>query len=86
MKKVLLIYFFLGGCLTGMKAQNTSTALVNQTLPFQNTQLSAAQRADDLLARLTLEEKVSLMMDSSPAIPRLSIPQFQWWNEALHGV
>ena len=57
-----------------------------QTLPYQNPQLSAAQRADDLLSRLTLEEKVSLMMDSSPAIPRLGIPQFQWWNEALHGV
>ena len=57
-----------------------------QTLPYQNTQLSAAQRADDLIGRLTLEEKVSLMMDTSPAIPRLGIPQFQWWNEALHGV
>ena len=57
-----------------------------QTLPYQNPQLSAAQRADDLLGRLTLEEKISLMMDTSPAIPRLGIPQFQWWNEALHGV
>ena len=63
-----------------------STALVAQTLPYQNPQLPAAQRADDLLKRLTLEEKVSLMMDTSPAIPRLGIPQFQWWNEALHGV
>ena len=57
-----------------------------QTLPYQNANLSAAQRADDLLSRLTLEEKVSLMMDTSPAIERLGIPQFQWWNEALHGV
>ena len=57
-----------------------------QTLPYQNPALSAAQRADDLLSRLTLEEKVSLMMDTSPAIPRLGIPQFQWWNEALHGI
>ena len=57
-----------------------------QTLPYQNPNLSAAQRADDLLTRLTLEEKVSLMMDTSPAIERLGIPQFQWWNEALHGV
>ena len=57
-----------------------------QTLPYQNPQLSAQQRADDLLTRLTLDEKVSLMMDVSPAIPRLGIPQFQWWNEALHGI
>ena len=58
----------------------------SQTLPYQDASLSAGQRADDLLSRLTLEEKVSLMMDTSPAIERLGIPQFQWWNEALHGV
>ena len=57
-----------------------------QTLPYQNPNLSAAQRADDLLTRLTLEEKACLMMDRSPAIPRLGIPQFEWWNETLHGV
>ena len=57
-----------------------------QQLPYQNPSLTAAQRADDLIGRLTLEEKVSLMMDTSPAIERLGIPQFQWWNEALHGI
>jgi beta-glucosidase len=57
-----------------------------QTLPYQDASLSAGERADDLLGRLTLEEKVSLMMDTSPAIERLGIPQFQWWNEALHGI
>ena len=55
-------------------------------LPYQNPQLTAAERADDLLSRLTLDEKVKLMMDQSPAIARLGIPQFQWWNEALHGI
>ena len=63
-----------------------SMSLCAQTLPYQNPELSAAERADDLLGRLTLEEKVSLMMDTSPAIERLGIPQFQWWNEALHGI
>ena len=57
-----------------------------QSLPYQSASLSAGERADDLLGRLTLEEKVSLMMDTSPAIERLGIPQFQWWNEALHGI
>ena len=57
-----------------------------QSLPYQNANLSAGERADDLLGRLTLDEKVSLMMDTSPAIERLGIPQFQWWNEALHGI
>ena len=55
-------------------------------LPFQNPELSAGQRAEDLLGRLTLEEKVSMMMDTSPAIERLDVPSFQWWSEALHGV
>ena len=57
-----------------------------QTLPYQNPDLPFEQRADDLLKRLTLDEKIKLMMDSSPAIERLGIPQFQWWNEALHGL
>ena len=63
-----------------------TSALMAQMLPYQNPDLSAEQRADDLLGRLTLEEKSKLMMDVSPAIPRLGIPPFQWWNEALHGV
>ena len=63
-----------------------AASLQAQVLPYQDANLTAAQRADDLLGRLTLEEKVSLMMDTSPAIERLGIPQFQWWNEALHGI
>jgi beta-glucosidase len=63
-----------------------TSALMAQMLPYQNTRLTAEQRADDLLGRLTLEEKAKLMMDVSPAIPRLGIPAFQWWNEALHGI
>ena len=55
-------------------------------LPYQNPNLSPEERAEDLCSRLTLDEKANLMMDSSPAIPRLGIPQFQWWNEALHGI
>lgn len=43
-------------------------------------------KAEEMLGRLTLDEKISLMMDASPAIPRLGIPQFNWWSEALHGV
>lgn len=57
-----------------------------QQLPYQNPNLSAKERAADLCSRLTLEEKAQLMVNSSPAIPRLGIPEFSWWNEALHGV
>jgi beta-glucosidase len=55
-------------------------------LPYQNTSLSFEQRAADLVSRMTLEEKVSQMKDVAPAIPRLGIPAYNWWNEALHGV
>jgi beta-glucosidase len=43
-------------------------------------------RVEDLISRLTLEEKVSQMLFNSPAIPRLNIPEYNWWNECLHGV
>ncbi len=64
-------------------------ALINanaQVLPYQNPDLSAKERAEDLCSRLTLDEKAKLMMNLSPAIPRLGIPQFSWWSEGLHGV
>jgi beta-glucosidase len=44
------------------------------------------KRADDLLSRLTLEEKASQLMNDSPAIDRLGVPAYNWWNECLHGV
>ncbi|WP_199678552.1 glycoside hydrolase family 3 C-terminal domain-containing protein [Bacteroides sp. AM16-24] len=53
---------------------------------YKNPALSAEERAADLCSRLTLEEKAALMQNGSPAIPRLAIPQFEWWSEALHGV
>jgi beta-glucosidase len=48
--------------------------------------LSTDQRVDDLIGRMTLEEKVAQMQNSAPAIPRLGVPKYDWWNEGLHGV
>ncbi len=56
-----------------------------QSMPWQNPSLTAKERAVDLCSRLTLEEKAQLMLDESPAIPRLGIKKFYWWSEALHG-
>ena len=64
----------------------TSASMMAQTYPFQNPKLSAEERAADLTSRLTLEEKMKLMMNGSPAIERLGIPAFEWWSEALHGI
>ncbi|GGY86601.1 glucan 1,4-alpha-glucosidase [Cellvibrio zantedeschiae] len=58
----------------------------NQPAIYKNPDCSFEARADDLLARMTLEEKISQMMNAAPAIPRLQIPAYEWWNEALHGV
>ena len=54
--------------------------------PFQNPDLPVDERVEDLLNRLTAEEKIAQMMNVTPAIERLGIPEYDWWNEALHGV
>jgi beta-glucosidase len=55
-------------------------------LPFQDSSLPIEKRVDDLVLRMTLEEKVSQMMNAAAPIERLGIPAYEWWNEALHGV
>lgn len=53
---------------------------------YLDLERSFEERAADLVARMTLEEKIGQMMNDAPAIPRLNIPAYEWWNEALHGV
>ena len=64
-----------------------SMPMISQTSQpkYKNPNLSAHERAVDLCSQLTLEEKAKLMLDESPAIPRLGIKKFFWWSEALHG-
>ena len=57
-----------------------------QVNPYQNPDLPVERRVDDLVARMTLDEKVRQMMNNAPAIERLGIPAYNWWNECLHGV
>jgi len=54
--------------------------------PYLNPKLSPGQRASDLVHRMTLAEKASQMQNNSATVPRLKIPAYQWWSEALHGV
>ena len=58
----------------------------SQQPAYRDTSLPFEQRAADLVSRMTLEEKVSQMKDVAPAIERLGVPAYNWWNEALHGV
>jgi beta-glucosidase len=62
------------------------TSAQAQKLPYQDTKLPFEKRVDDLVGRMTLEEKVSQMVDAAKAVPRLNIPEYNWWNECLHGV
>lgn len=82
MKIIRLLSYPLMGCLlfcTYGQAQNS-------TLPFQNYHLTFEQRVNDLVSRMTLEEKVAQMLNAAPAIPRLGVPAYGRWNETLHGV
>src|ERR1044071_8898500 len=53
---------------------------------YQDPSLPIGKRVDDLVSRMTLEEKVSQMMNGAAGIERLGIPEYDWWNEGLHGV
>ena len=63
-----------------------SVAGAQEKYPFQDSNLPIEKRVDDLVSRLTLSEKVQMMKHKSPAIERLGVPAYNWWNEALHGV
>jgi beta-glucosidase len=79
MKKILYLLIFTASTFS-VKAQK------DYNFPFQNPSLSTEVRVNDLVSRLTLDEKVNQMLNSTPAIPRLGIPPYDWWNECLHGV
>ena len=70
----------------GMVAAAGSARTPDTDMPFRNAALPVAARVDDLIARLTREEKASQLVNQARAIPRLGIPAYDWWSEALHGV
>ena len=72
---IVVLFFTISLCAQDYKA-----------FPMWDPSLPIEQRVNDLVSRLTLEEKVKQMLNATPAIPRLGIPAYDWWNEALHGV
>ncbi len=67
------------------KARQAATAATPQ-YPFLDQSLSTQQRVDDLVGRLTLEEKSRQLVNTAPAVPRLGIPAYDYWSEGLHGI
>lgn len=77
--KIITLGFFLFCSMHAVEAKDYD-------FPFQNPALPVEERVEDLISRLTLQEKVQMMKHQSPAIERLGVPAYNWWNEALHGV
>jgi beta-glucosidase len=83
MKKIYLFFTF---CAIVGIAAFTVIKEEKYAYPFQDPSLTIEARVNDLVSRLTLEEKVAQMLNAAPAIDRLGIPSYDWWNEVLHGV
>jgi len=79
---VILVVFLLADSCTPSGTPNENLDLS----PYLNTALSLEERVTDLVGRMTLEEKISQMINQAPAIERLGIPEYNWWSEGLHGV
>jgi beta-glucosidase len=75
---IILLVLFLFSC----KQQPKSS----YRFPFQNPGLKLDQRVDDLVSRLTLDQKIAQLMNQAPGIDSLGIPAYNWWSEGLHGV
>jgi len=82
---VCVLFAFVGACweMQAVFAQETGE---NSLPAYRNTSLPVEQRAADLVRRMTLEEKASQLVNQARAIPRLNVPAYDWWSEALHGV
>ena len=80
-----LIFIFIISILSNCTNKNVAVN-TNQEFDFQNPELSMDIRVNDLISRMTLDEKISQLSYNSSAIERLGVPEYNWWNEALHGV
>ena len=84
MNRERIILIVLSACMTVIVC--TTTAEQSSHLPYMDPNVSPEQRAADLVGRMTLEEKASQLVNQARAIPRLDVPAYDWWSEALHGV
>src|SRR5207253_11510701 len=78
---ILVLSIFLS-----LPALDRKASAQNSLPAFKDLKLSLERRVDDLVSRMTLEEKISQMQNAAAAVPRLDVPEYEWWNEGLHGV
>ena len=86
MKSYLTVAIIAIVTMGGILVFPLDVAYQQATPDYKNPSIPIDKRVDDLVSRMTLEEKVSQMMNSAAAIERLGIPDYEWWNEGLHGV
>ncbi len=88
MRISFLLFLFGGLCWPGFLHADKvdSTAATVNSFPFQNPDLPLDKRLDDLIGRMTVDEKISQLMMDTPGIARLNIPAYHYWNEGLHGL
>jgi len=80
MRKIYLLQFVV------ILSFIVSSVYAQGQFPYQNSDLPVTERVDDLLSRMTIQEKTGQLLYQSPSIPRLGVPEYNWWNECLHGV
>jgi beta-glucosidase len=81
-----MLVVLLGGLAFGSVQLDAQSAAPPADAPYLNPALPIGQRVDDLISRMTLEEKASQLVNQARAIPRLNVPAYDWWSESLHGV
>jgi beta-glucosidase len=90
-RRIAVVACLLGGALLGARGRSETQAPAtpasgSQALLFRDASQPLEKRVADLIARMTLSEKISQMKDVAPPIDRLGVPAYNWWNECLHGV
>lgn len=85
-RKYILSYLLLVSVVFSPFTARSQMRAAPETMVFRNPSLTLEQRVNDLVARMTLEEKIAQMQNAAAGIPRLGVPEYEWWNEALHGV
>jgi beta-glucosidase len=85
LKAAFLTEILLGAALVCAAASPVAAQQAAGEPPYKNPALPFEQRVDDLVSRMTLEEKVSQLGHTADSVPRLGIPEYNWWNEGLHG-